>query len=310
MVLNLQSSIFNNGVKKLAIILDGKKLSETLKLEIAEEVKKLTESSHFPPGLAVIIVGNNPASKTYVSSKKKACAATGIYSIEIALDESISQEKLIEEINKLNNDEKINGILLQLPLPKHLDEHAALEAIKPEKDVDGFHPINVGKLYIGLDTFVPCTPKGIMELLKRYEVSIAGKNAVVIGRSNIVGKPIAALLMKENATVTIAHSKTQNLPELVKTADIVVAAIGKPNFVKGEWIKEGAVVVDVGINSVDDPTSPKGYKLVGDVEYEDASKRASYITPVPGGVGPMTIAMLLSNTLKASLINGKKEKHC
>ena len=294
----------------MAIILDGKKLSETLKLEIAEEVKKLTESSHFPPGLAVIIVGNNPASKTYVSSKKKACAATGIYSIEIALDESISQEKLIEEINKLNNDEKINGILLQLPLPKHLDEHAALEAIKPEKDVDGFHPINVGKLYIGLDTFVPCTPKGIMELLKRYEVSIAGKNAVVIGRSNIVGKPIAALLMKENATVTIAHSKTQNLPELVKTADIVVAAIGKPNFVKGEWIKEGAVVVDVGINSVDDPTSPKGYKLVGDVEYEDASKRASYITPVPGGVGPMTIAMLLSNTLKASLINGKKEKHC
>ena len=309
MVLNLQSSIFNNGVKKLAIILDGKKLSETLKLEIAEEVKKLTESSHFPPGLAVIIVGNNPASKTYVSSKKKACAATGIYSIEIALDESISQEKLIEEINKLNNDEKINGILLQLPLPKHLDEHAALEAINPEKDVDGFHPINVGKLYIGLDTFVPCTPKGIMELIKRYEVSIAGKNAVVIGRSNIVGKPIAALLMKENATVTIAHSKTQNLPELVKTADIVVAAIGKPNFVKGEWIKEGAVVVDVGINSVDDPTSPKGYKLVGDVEYEDASKRASYITPVPGGVGPMTVAMLLSNTLKASLINGKKEKH-
>ena len=291
----------------MAIILDGKKLSETIKNEIAAEVKKLADSSKPVPGLAVIIVGNNPASKTYVSSKKKACAATGIYSLEVALDESITQEKLIEEINKLNNDEKINGILLQLPLPKHLDEHAALEAIKPEKDVDGFHPINVGKLYIGLDTFVPCTPKGIMELLKRYEVSIAGKNAVVIGRSNIVGKPIAALLMKENATVTIAHSKTQNLPELVKTADIVVAAIGKPNFVKGEWIKEGAVVIDVGINSVDDPTSPKGYKLVGDVEYEEASKRASYITPVPGGVGPMTIAMLLSNTLKASLINGKKE---
>ena len=291
----------------MAIILDGKKLSETIKNEIAAEVKKLADSSKPVPGLAVLIVGNNPASKTYVSSKKKACAATGIYSLEVALDESITQEKLIEEINKLNNDEKINGILLQLPLPKHLDEHAALEAIKPEKDVDGFHPINVGKLYIGLDTFVPCTPKGIMELLKRYEVSIAGKNAVVIGRSNIVGKPIAALLMKENATVTIAHSKTQNLPELVKTADIVVAAIGKPNFVKGEWIKEGAVVIDVGINSVDDPTSPKGYKLVGDVEYEEASKRASYITPVPGGVGPMTIAMLLSNTLKASLINGKKE---
>ncbi|MBP5468922.1 MAG: bifunctional 5,10-methylenetetrahydrofolate dehydrogenase/5,10-methenyltetrahydrofolate cyclohydrolase, partial [Candidatus Riflebacteria bacterium] len=211
----------------------------------------------------------------------------------------ITQERLIEEINKLNNDDRINGILLQLPLPKHLDEHVALEAIKPEKDVDGFHPINVGKLYIGLDTFIPCTPKGIMELLKRNNVPIAGKNAVVIGRSNIVGKPIGALLMKENATVTIAHSKTQNLPELVRNADIVVAAIGKPNYVKGEWIKEGAVVVDVGINSIDDPSSPKGYKLVGDVDFEEAEKKASYITPVPGGVGPMTIAMLLSNTLKA-----------
>ncbi len=285
----------------MAIILDGKKLSETIKQEIAVEVKKLTDSSLLSPGLAVIIVGNNPASKVYVSSKKKACAATGVFSLEVALDENISQEKLIEEINKLNKDDRINGILLQLPLPKHLDEHAALEAIKPEKDVDGFHPINVGKLYIGLDTFVPCTPKGIMELLKRNNVQIAGKNAVVIGRSNIVGKPIGALLMKENATVTIAHSKTQNLPELVKNADIVVSAIGKPKFVKGDWIKDGAVVVDVGINSVDDPSSPKGYKLVGDVEYEEAEKKASYITPVPGGVGPMTIAMLLSNTLKARM---------
>ncbi len=283
----------------MATILDGKKLSETIKQEIAVEVKKLTDSSLLPPGLAVIIVGNNPASKVYVSSKKKACAATGIYSLEVALDENITQEKLIEEINKLNNDEKINGILLQLPLPKHLDEHKALEAISPDKDVDGFHPINVGKLYIGLDTFVPCTPKGIIEILKRYEVPISGKNAVVIGRSNIVGKPIAALLMKENATVTIAHSKTQNLEKLVKSADIVVAAIGKPNYVKGDWIKEGAVVVDVGINSIDDPSSPKGYKLVGDVDYEEAEKKASFITPVPGGVGPMTIAMLLSNTLKA-----------
>lgn len=283
----------------MAIILDGKKLSETIKLEIAEEVKKLSESSQLPPSLAVIIVGNNSASKVYVSSKKKACAATGIFSLEVALDENITQERLIEEINKLNNDDRINGILLQLPLPKHLDEHVALEAIKPEKDVDGFHPINVGKLYIGLDTFIPCTPKGIMELLKRNNVPIAGKNAVVIGRSNIVGKPIGALLMKENATVTIAHSKTQNLPELVRNADIVVAAIGKPNYVKGEWIKEGAVVVDVGINSIDDPSSPKGYKLVGDVDFEEAEKKASYITPVPGGVGPMTIAMLLSNTLKA-----------
>ena len=285
----------------MAIILDGKKLSETIKLEVTAEVKKLSDSSKLPPGLAVLIVGNNTASKVYVSSKKKACAATGIFSLEVALDENITQERLIEEIDKLNNDERINGILLQLPLPKHLDEHAALEAIKPEKDVDGFHPINVGKLYIGLDTFIPCTPKGIIELLKRYNVTISGKNAVVIGRSNIVGKPIAALLMKENATITIAHSKTQNLPELVKNADILVSAIGKPKFVKGDWIKEGAVVVDVGINSVDDPSSPKGYKLVGDVDYDEAVKKASYITPVPGGVGPMTIAMLLSNTLKARL---------
>ena len=283
----------------MAIILDGKKLSETIKSEIGEEVKKLADSSQLPPGLAVIIVGNNPASKVYVSSKKKACAATGIYSLEVALDENITQDKLLDEINKLNNNDKIHGILLQLPLPKHLDEHKALEAISPDKDVDGFHPTNVGKLYIGLDTFVPCTPKGVIEILKRYNISISGKNAVVIGRSNIVGKPVAALLMKENATVTIAHSKTQNLPELVKKSDIVVAAIGKPNFVKGEWIKEGAVVVDVGINSVDDPSSPKGYRLVGDVEFEEAEKKASYITPVPGGVGPMTIAMLLSNTLKS-----------
>ncbi len=285
----------------MAIILDGKKLSETINSEIAEEVKKLADSSKDVPGLAVIIVGDNPASKVYVASKKKACAKAGIFSLEVALDKNITQEKLIEEIQKLNNDDRINGILLQLPLPKHLDEHVALEAISPEKDVDGFHPTNVGKLYIGLDTFIPCTPKGVIEILKRYNISISGKNAVVIGRSNIVGKPVAALLMKENVTVTIAHSKTQNLPELVKNSDIVVSAIGKPKFVKGEWIKEGAVVIDVGINSVDDPSSPKGYKLVGDVEFEEASKRASYITPVPGGVGPMTIAMLLSNTLKAKL---------
>ena len=226
-----------------------------------------------------------------------------IEGFKLSLNTNVDINHYIEEIKKLNSDNRINGILLQLPLPKHLDEHAALEAISPEKDVDGFHPINVGKLYIGLDTFVPCTPKGIIEILKRYNISISGKNAVVVGRSNIVGKPIAALLMKENATVTIAHSKTQNLPELVKNSDIVVSAIGKPYFIKGEWIKEGAVVIDVGINSVDDPSSPKGYRLVGDVEFEEASKRASYITPVPGGVGPMTIAMLLSNTLKARKAN-------
>lgn len=283
----------------MATIIDGKKLSEEIKAEVAAEVKKLTDSGITPPGLAVIIVGNDPASHVYVSSKKKACEATGIFSLEIALDENIDQETLISEINKLNQDPRINGILVQLPLPAHLDEHAALEAISPSKDVDGFHPINVGKLYIGLDTFVPCTPKGVIEIMKRNNIKIAGKNAVVIGRSNIVGKPMGALLMKENATVTIAHSKTQNLPEIVKNSDIVVAAIGKAKYVKGDWIKDGAIVIDVGTNSVEDPTSKRGYRLVGDVDFVEAEKHASFITPVPGGVGPMTIAMLLKNTLEA-----------
>lgn len=285
----------------LATIIDGKKLSETIKAEVAEEVRKITANGEMAPGLAVIIVGNDPASHVYVSSKKKACDATGIFSIEVALPEDTTQAQLLEEINKLNNDSRIHGILLQLPLPRHLNENEALEAINPKKDVDGFHPVNVGKLYIGLDTFVPCTPKGVIEILKRNNIEIAGKNAVVVGRSNIVGKPMGALLMKENATVTIAHSKTKNLPELLSKADIVVAAIGKAKFIKGEWLKEGAVVIDVGTNSIDDPTSKKGYRLVGDVDFEAAEKKASYITPVPGGVGPMTIAMLLKNTLEARL---------
>ena len=285
----------------LATIIDGKKLSETIKAEVAEEVRKITANGEMAPGLAVIIVGNDPASHVYVSSKKKACDATGIFSIEVALPEDTTQAQLLEEINKLNNDSRIHGILLQLPLPRHLNENEALEAINPQKDVDGFHPVNVGKLYIGLDTFVPCTPKGVIEIFKRNNIEIAGKNAVVVGRSNIVGKPMGALLMKENATVTIAHSKTKNLPELLSKADIVVAAIGKAKFIKGEWLKEGAVVIDVGTNSIDDPTSKKGYRLVGDVDFEAAEKKASYITPVPGGVGPMTIAMLLKNTLEARL---------
>lgn len=285
----------------LATIIDGKKLSETIKAEVAEEVRKITANGEMAPGLAVIIVGNDPASHVYVSSKKKACDATGIFSIEVALPEDTTQAQLLEEINKLNNDSRIHGILLQLPLPRHLNENEALEAINPQKDVDGFHPVNVGKLYIGLDTFVPCTPKGVIEIFKRNNIEIAGKNAVVVGRSNIVGKPMGALLMKENATVTIAHSKTKNLPELLSKADIVVAAIGKAKFIKGDWLKEGAVVIDVGTNSIDDPTSKKGYRLVGDVDFEAAEKKASYITPVPGGVGPMTIAMLLKNTLEARL---------
>lgn len=283
----------------MAIVIDGKKLSDQIKLEVAAEVKNHLDKGERQPGLAVIIVGNNPASKVYVSNKKRACEATGIFSLEVAMSDAITQKQLLEKIDELNNDSRIDGILLQLPLPAHLNEQEALEAISPDKDVDGFHPINVGKLFTGLDTFVPCTPKGIMEILARYSISISGKKAVVVGRSNIVGKPMAALLLKENATVTIAHSKTTNLPELVKSSDIVVSAIGKANFIKGSWIKDGAIVIDVGINSVDDPSAKRGYRLVGDVEFIEAEKQASYITPVPGGVGPMTIAMLLKNTLDA-----------
>jgi methylenetetrahydrofolate dehydrogenase (NADP+)/methenyltetrahydrofolate cyclohydrolase len=283
----------------LTTVIDGKKLSEEIRSEIAAAVKTMVDAGRMPPGLAVVIVGDDKASHVYVSSKKKACEAAGFYSREIALAGDISQSDLIYTLEQLNRDPQIHGILLQLPLPSHLDEFAALKAIDPTKDVDGFHPVNVGYLHLGVDTFVPCTPLGVMEMLKRHNIDISGKNALVIGRSNIVGKPMAALLTKANATVTIAHSRTRDLPGLCGQADILVAGIGKPEFVKGSWVKEGAVVLDVGTNSVDDPTSPRGYRLVGDVEYTEAARRASAITPVPGGVGPMTIAMLLANTLKS-----------
>lgn len=280
-------------------IIDGKQLSQQIRTEVATTVKAMTDAGQNPPGLAVIIVGNNKASRVYVNSKKKACEETGIYSREITLDEQVSQEALLAEISKLNQDPKIHGILLQLPLPRHLDEFAALQSIDPHKDVDGFHPVNVGYLNLGVDTFVPCTPLGVMEMLKRYEIPVEGKTALVIGRSNIVGKPMAALLTKANATVTVAHSRTRDLQGLISNADILVAGLGKPEFVKGDWVKPGSVVIDVGINSLDDPTAPRGYRLVGDVEYDKAAERAAWITPVPGGVGPMTIAMLLVNTVKA-----------
>ena len=283
----------------MTTVIDGKQLSETIRAEIAASVKELTDAGRIPPGLAVVIVGDDKASHVYVSSKKKACEAAGFFSREIALAASTTQTDLIFTIEQLNRDAAIHGILLQLPLPAHLDEFAALQAIDPRKDVDGFHPTNVGYLSLGVDTFVPCTPLGVMEMLKRYNIPVEGKNALVIGRSNIVGKPMAALLTKANATVTIAHSRTRDLPGLCRQADILVAGIGKAEFVKGDWVKEGAVVIDVGTNSVDDPSSPRGYRLVGDVEYAGAAKRASFITPVPGGVGPMTIAMLLANTLKS-----------
>ncbi|HAE38326.1 MAG TPA: bifunctional methylenetetrahydrofolate dehydrogenase/methenyltetrahydrofolate cyclohydrolase FolD [Candidatus Riflebacteria bacterium] len=283
----------------MTTILDGKQLSQQIRTEIAASVKAMTAAGQTPPGLAVVIVGDNKASRVYVNSKKKACEEAGILSREIKLLEQITQDELLAEINRLNKDPQIHGILLQLPLPAHLDEFAALQTIDPHKDVDGFHPVNVGYLNLGVDTFVPCTPLGVMEMLKRYNILIEGKTALVIGRSNIVGKPMAALLTKANATVTIAHSRTRDLPALIGNADILVAGLGKPEFVKGEWVKPGSVVIDVGINSVDDPAAAKGFRLVGDVEYEPAAQRAGYITPVPGGVGPMTIAMLLSNTLKA-----------
>lgn len=279
----------------MAKIIDGKMVSQRIKEELAKEVEGLKEKG-INPGLAVIIVGNDPASRVYVNNKKNACGQIGIYSEEYALPEETSEEELLSLIEKLNNDKKINGILVQLPVPKHINEETIINAINPKKDVDAFHPVNVGKIMVGNYDFVPCTPAGVMELIKESGIEIEGKECVVVGRSNIVGKPQAMLLLHKNATVTICHSRTKNLSEKTKNADILIAAVGKPNFITGDMIKPGAVVIDVGINRVEDK------KLVGDVEFESASKVADAITPVPGGVGPMTIAMLMKNTVKAALI--------
>ncbi len=279
----------------MAKILNGKEVSQRIKDELKEEVKKLKSDNIFP-GLAVIIVGDDPASRVYVNSKKKACEEIGIYSQEYALPENTTQDELLELVEKLNSDTKINGILVQLPLPSHIDEEAVINAISPKKDVDAFHPVNVGKIMIGNYDFLPCTPAGVMELIKESGIDISGKECVVVGRSNIVGKPQAMLLLHQNGTVTICHSRTKDLAEKTKNADILIAAVGKPNFITGDMIKEGAVVIDVGINRI----APK--KLVGDVDFESAEKKASAITPVPGGVGPMTIAMLMKNTVKAAII--------
>lgn len=275
-------------------VLNGRDLAIRIKSELKSEVKTLKEKGIFP-GLAVIIVGNDPASRIYVNSKKKACEEIGIQSFEYALNEDVSEKELIELIHKLNNDDKVNGILVQLPLPKQIDEDKVINSIDPKKDVDAFHPVNVGKLMTGNPVFLPCTPAGVMELIKESGIDITGKECVVIGRSNIVGKPMAILLLSQNGTVTVCHSKTVNIEEKIKNADIIVAAVGKPEFVKGNIIKPGAIVIDVGINRLE------GKKLVGDVEFDAASKVASAITPVPGGVGPMTIAMLMKNTVKAAV---------
>ncbi|ALF47293.1 bifunctional methylenetetrahydrofolate dehydrogenase/methenyltetrahydrofolate cyclohydrolase FolD [Campylobacter concisus] len=273
--------------------LDGKavslKVKESVKVR-AEELKKFGVE----PTLAVILVGEDKASQTYVRAKEKACNEYGIKSVAHRLSENTTQAELLALINVLNLDDSIHGILVQLPLPKHIDTNTVLATIDPAKDVDGFHAVNVGKLVSGLDGFVPCTPLGVMEILKEYDIEVAGLNAVVIGRSNIVGKPMANLLLNASATVTVTHSKTKNLKEICKNADLIVAAIGKPFFLKADMVKDGAVVVDVGINRLDDG------RLVGDVDFDEVAPKCSYITPVPGGVGPMTIAMLLNNTILAA----------
>ncbi|MBP3595979.1 MAG: bifunctional methylenetetrahydrofolate dehydrogenase/methenyltetrahydrofolate cyclohydrolase FolD [Clostridia bacterium] len=277
----------------MAEILDGKKLAKKIKENLKIEVDKLKENG-INPKLAVIMVGNDPASSVYVKNKSKACKSVGVDFEEFLLDENIQEQELFDLIDKLNSDEKITGILLQAPIPKHLDINKAFERISFEKDVDGFNPINVGKLSIGVDSFISCTPFGIIKLLEEYNIDLEGKNAVVLGRSNIVGKPMAQCLLSKNATVTICHSKTKDISEITKRADLVIAAIGKPKFLKEDMVKENAVIIDVGINRMEDGT------LVGDVDFENIEKKVQYITPVPGGVGPMTIAMLMYNVVKAA----------
>ncbi len=276
-----------------AKLIDGKKMASAIREDIAEEIKVLKDEFNVVPGLAVVIVGDDPASHTYVSMKEKNCKNVGMYSEVHRLPEETSQEQLLELIHHLNENDKIHGILVQVPLPKGINENIVNSHIKPEKDVDGFHAINTGNLFLGEETIEPCTPKGIIKLIKSTGVEISGKNAVVVGRSNILGKPVAILLLHENATVTICHSKSKNLKEHLLNADIIVAAVGRPELIKGDMIKSGAVVIDAGTTVVED-------KLVGDVEFDKAKEVASYITPVPGGVGPMTIAMLLENTLEAA----------
>lgn len=273
-----------------ARIIDGKAIGNQLRKEIAEGVAKLKAEKGVTPGLAVVLVGEDPASSTYVRMKEKSCLKLGMYSEVHRLPAETSEEQLLRLVNELNHSAKIHGILVQLPLPKHIDETKVIEAINPAKDVDGFHPINAGRMFIGEESFLPCTPYGIMELIAQEGVNLKGKHAVVVGRSNIVGKPIAMLLLQEHATVSICHSRTADLGAMTRQADVLVVAVGRPEFVTGDMIKPGAVVIDVGVNRVGD-------HLVGDVEFETAKTVAGSITPVPGGVGPMTITMLLRNTL-------------
>lgn len=285
------------------IILDGKKTSNDIKSELSVLVDELMKKGKRPPHLAAVLVGNDGASLTYVGSKVRSCEKIGYQSTLIHLPETTSEDELLQQIHSLNTDKEIDGFIVQLPLPKHIDKEKVLMAVDPHKDVDGFHPTNFGKMALDMESFIPATPYGIVELLDRYKIDISGKHAVVIGRSNIVGRPMSILLSRKsspgNATVTLTHSRTKNLEAITKEADIVVSALGVPNFLTKDMIKEGAIIIDVGITRVPDDSKPKGYVITGDVDYENVKEKASFITPVPGGVGPMTIAMLLQNTYHA-----------
>lgn len=285
-------------------ILDGKNLSEIIKDNLKKEVDKLIENGIKPPHLIAIIVGEDRASQTYVRSKIKACEAIGYKSSTITFENTITEKQLINKVNELNEDDDVDGFIVQLPLPNHISVDKVIESINPEKDVDGFHPMNIGKMVKNIPTLLPATPKGILEIFKHYNIETSGKNCVVVGRSQIVGTPMSILLGRKNslgnATVTMVHSRTKNIKEICKSADIIIAAIGKARFITEEMVKKGAVIIDVGINAIDDPTKKKGYRLVGDVDFENVADKCSYITPVPKGVGPMTIAALLQNTLIAA----------
>lgn len=287
-----------------AKILDGKALAQTMREEMKQEIEKLKKTRNLVPGLAVVLVGEDPASVSYVTGKRKACAHVGIFSREENHPASMSEADLLKLVEELNRDDHVHGILVQLPLPDHIDETKVLHAMNPAKDVDGFHPFNVGQMMIGEDTFLPCTPHGIQQMLMRYGVETESKHVVIVGRSNLVGRPLANILLQKkphaNATVTVCHSRTKDIGHYTRQADILVAAIGRPNTITADMISEGAVVIDVGVNRVKDTSRKRGYRLVGDVDFEAVGRKAGAITPVPGGVGPLTITMLLHNTIKAA----------
>jgi methylenetetrahydrofolate dehydrogenase (NADP+) / methenyltetrahydrofolate cyclohydrolase len=293
-------------------ILDGKKTSEDIKSEIAAEVLAIKSSGGKVPHLAAVIVGNDGASLTYVGSKVRSCQQIGFESTLVSMPDTITEEELLAKIKELNEDDSLDGYIVQLPLPKHIDEEKILLAIDPEKDVDGFHPTNFGRMALEMETFLPATPFGIMELLERYKVETSGKHTVVIGRSHIVGRPMSILMSRKgypgDSTVTLTHSRTKNIEEFTKNADIIITALGVPNYLKGHMVKDGVVIIDVGITRVEDASHPKGYVITGDVDFAEVSPKSSFITPVPGGVGPMTIAMLLKNTLLARKIRAARNK--